>query len=299
MKNYAFLTIDTCKRIAKERGGECLSLEYKYGSYLKWRCGYGHEWEAPLGNIKNQYRWCPYCAGNARLTIDWFKEHAKSKGGECLSSEYKNQKTKLNFKCKEGHAWTTSAASIRNENTWCPTCSGVSKPSIESAHQLAANKLGECLSSEYINAREKLKWRCKEGHQWDATLNVVKKGHWCNICADKDRAAASNYAKIQKHWQTGEDLVCVASFEAAVVNWLNINKIPFEWQKHTFTTPIKTLSGKYSTYTPDLYLPDKNLWVEIKGWMRKDADDKWSWFSSRFPNSELWTEEVIKSKGII
>ncbi|PKC63455.1 hypothetical protein RhiirA1_238780 [Rhizophagus irregularis] len=39
-------------------------------SKLLWKCIEGHLWSAPLFSIKNLGNWCPYCAGNARLTLE-------------------------------------------------------------------------------------------------------------------------------------------------------------------------------------------------------------------------------------
>jgi hypothetical protein len=57
--------IELCHKIAKNRGGECLSVEYKNTiTKMKWRCKRGHEWEAVFDSIKNQNCWCPYCPKN-------------------------------------------------------------------------------------------------------------------------------------------------------------------------------------------------------------------------------------------
>ena len=98
---------------------------------------------------------------------------------------------------------------------------------------------------------------------------------------------------IKNHWKTGEELVCQASWEPKVVEYLNANRIDFEWQSKIFTLPI----GK--TYRPDLYLKDSNIWVEIKGFFRKDAKEKWDWFKSEHPTAELWNKDKLKEMGIL
>jgi nucleoside-diphosphate-sugar epimerase len=54
-------TLKDMQELAKSRGGQCLSTAYKdIKSKLKWKCAFGHEWEAsprsPLTGI-----WCPKC----------------------------------------------------------------------------------------------------------------------------------------------------------------------------------------------------------------------------------------------
>jgi hypothetical protein len=53
------------------------------------------------------------------------------------------------------------------------------------------------------------------------------------------------------------------------------------------------------TYRPDLYLIDQGVWIEIKGYFRKDAQEKWDWFKSQFPNAELWDKKKLKEMRIL
>jgi len=54
--------------------------------------------------------------------------------------------------------------------------------------EIAKKRSGFCLSTEYINAHTKLKWKCKKGHKWLATPNHIKSGTWCKICSHKNIA---------------------------------------------------------------------------------------------------------------
>lgn len=105
-------------------------------------------------------------------------------------------------------------------------------------------------------------------------------------------ARKTKNSSTKRHWKTKKQLVCQASWEAAVVDYLNKNKIDFDWQI-IFRMP----NG--STYRVDLYLKKENLYVEIKGFMREIAFKKWQWFHKKFPNSELWTRDILISKGIL
>ena len=92
------------------------------------------------------------------------------------------------------------------------------------------------------------------------------------------------------HWKTHKKLYCKGSYEIAVVEWLNENKIDFDWQIR-FTTP----QDQY--YFVDLFLKDRNVWVEIKGYKRPLNMKKWFWFHSEYPNSELWDDQKLKELG--
>jgi hypothetical protein len=100
------------------------------------------------------------------------------------------------------------------------------------------------------------------------------------------------HSQTKLHWKTGEEVICVGSYESTVVDYLNSNQINFEWQPKVFKMP----SGK--TYRPDLYLSDRDLWIEIKGFFRGDALEKWTWFSEN-NRAELWDKSTLKMMGIL
>ena len=106
-------------------------------------------------------------------------------------------------------------------------------------------------------------------------------------------ARSQTQSTIKIHWKTGEELVCQASWEPRVVDYLNNNKINYLWQPQIFKMP----NGK--TYRPDAYLENEDKWIEIKGYFRKDALEKWNWFQSKHPNSELWDKKKLKEMGIL
>lgn len=112
-------------------------------------------------------------------------------------------------------------------------------------------------------------------------------------------AKSQAHSTTKVHWKTGEELVCQASWEPKVVDYLNTNKIEYLWQPKVFVTPVLTQGGRNSTYRPDLFLINENKWIEIKGWFRDDAKLKWDWFQSEYPNSELWDKKKLKEMGIL
>jgi predicted RecB family nuclease len=57
------------------------------------------------------------------------------------------------------------------------------KLTIEDMKNLAKKRGGKCLSVKYINSTTKLKWQCKEGHEWEVAPTNIKSGTWCPWCA--------------------------------------------------------------------------------------------------------------------
>ncbi|GBB89271.1 hypothetical protein RclHR1_15970005 [Rhizophagus clarus] len=175
------ITLEDVKQIAIDKGGECLSQEY-INSYtpLIWKCNKGHEWSAKLHGIKNLNTWCPKCAGNKRLTLEEANQIASIKNGRCLSEKYLNGRQNLLWQCSIGHKWLASLERVKNKNSWCPECN---RHSIETAKSLARTRNGDCLSSNYVNNKTPLQWKCENGHIWTTNLNKIKDYHqWCPTC---------------------------------------------------------------------------------------------------------------------
>jgi len=121
-------SIEDMVRLAKMRGGRCLSQEYAgVGSQLLWECINGHQWQSrPSGVIKGN--WCPACAGNRRVSLEAYQALARSRGGECLSKKCVNNADRLRWRCAEGHTWWAVARSVKH-GTWCLLCANERKRS--------------------------------------------------------------------------------------------------------------------------------------------------------------------------
>jgi len=181
-------TIKEMQDIAKKRSGKCLSTEYVNNrTKLIWECKKGHQWEAIPYSIKNRGIWCPECKGKKKGNIEKMQEIAEKRGGKCLSSNYINNRTNLEWECEKGHQWKATPISVKNHGSWCPECSD-NKGTIEEMQKIAKKRGGKCLSANYINSKSKLKWECKMGHQWEAIpSNVKNMGTWCPKCRKKNK----------------------------------------------------------------------------------------------------------------
>lgn len=119
------LTLQEMQMLARKHGGKCLSQEYQ-GVFAKllWECREGHRWKARPNAIK-QGQWCPVCkVKKLKLTLEEMQEIARKQGGKCLSQKYVNARTKLLWKCGEGHQWEAVPTSIKS-GSWCPVCHAI------------------------------------------------------------------------------------------------------------------------------------------------------------------------------
>lgn len=136
-----------------------------------------------------------------KYTIKYIHELASEKGGKCLSTEYKNCKQILLWRCKKGHLFEKSLEKVIYRASWCPECSIRRKITIEDMKILARDRGGRCLSKSVKNATDKLTWQCSESHKWKATPNSVKdgpkkRGSWCPKCSGNTKKSISDVKKI-------------------------------------------------------------------------------------------------------
>jgi hypothetical protein len=118
--------IERCRQHALKNGGKCLSTEYiNSKTKLHWQCEKGHEWHVAWDSIE-QGHWCPICTADRlgkafKIEIEQCRRLAEEHGGQCLSREYKNNRTKLHWRCAEGHEWYASYSNVHQWH-WCPKC---------------------------------------------------------------------------------------------------------------------------------------------------------------------------------
>lgn len=191
-------TINSMHILAQKNGGLCLSKSYiNARTKLLWQCNKKHQFEMTPDHVKHNH-WCPICRHKSqrqpnKYTIQEMVKIAKERNGECLSINYVDANTKLKWKCNVCNTiWYTTPSTILNSKRWCPKC-GINKAKeyakskrhgIEKCNEIAKQYGGMCLSTNYIDAFSQLRWRCKNGHEWIASLNTVKnKKRWCKICA--------------------------------------------------------------------------------------------------------------------
>jgi hypothetical protein len=86
------------------------------------------------------------------------------------------------------------------------------------------------------------------------------------------------FGKIASHgkrfWY--KDICFRSSWELAFAKFLDNTRIKWLYESKTF--PIKLNNGVDATYTPDFYLTETNEYIEIKGWWRDIAKEKYECF---------------------
>ena len=80
------LSIEHAQEAAHAKGGECLSSTYVNSDIkLRWRCHRGHEWAAPLNNVRKGH-WCRICANMAMISQRHSKARRKYADAPCVAA---------------------------------------------------------------------------------------------------------------------------------------------------------------------------------------------------------------------
>ena len=168
-----------------------LSTEYINNySKLDYICNKGHTHSITWGNwcIGNR---CPYCSGKNKKDLNEIKLKFEKEGYILISNKYKNNNTKLDYICPNGHKHSISW------NKWscgrrCPFCAGLVKLTLEDIKKSFYSEGFTLLSKEYKNAFTKLEYICPKGHKHSINWNKWWYSRRCPTCAIISRCGHNN-----------------------------------------------------------------------------------------------------------
>ncbi|NVM30333.1 MAG: hypothetical protein HWN65_15920 [Candidatus Helarchaeota archaeon] len=149
----------------------------------------------PEINNKIDYKELDIYSSNNLNELKKLQEIAVQRGGKCRSTEYINNRTKVELVCKEGHVWEATPDSIK-QGKWCKKCTGLS---LKKMQEIAKQRGGKCISPEYVNNYTKLEFQCKEGHIWESIPSNIKRGTWCPKCGAKGGGRKRRLRKQLNH----------------------------------------------------------------------------------------------------
>lgn len=132
-----------------------------------------------------------------------YHELAKERGYEWLGPFPSNTHTKTFWRCPEGHEWEAYYHNIQR-GTGCPVCVRVEvgeRRRIKSPdyYKLAEERGFEWLGSEVSGSQTKTRWKCSEGHEWDACYSHIRRGYGCPYCSGTARKTPGDYYKLAKN----------------------------------------------------------------------------------------------------
>lgn len=192
------LTYEYIRHGFNEYGYELISTTYiNSSSKLKYRCPNNHIGMISWNNFQRGRR-CPFCINNnIKHDINFIRSEFEKEGYKLLSTNYLNNKQRLEFICNNNHI------SDINWMHWqrgqrCTYCGGNSHVSIDTIFK-DFNKYGyRLLSKKYIDSQYKLKYICPYGHKHSISWNNWQQGQRCSTCSFINRSGSNHW-----NWKGG------------------------------------------------------------------------------------------------
>lgn len=223
-------------------------------------------------------------------TYEEIKTYIESYGYTLLSTEYKNNKQKLDMLCDHNHEIHISYHDFSTGHR-CPYCS---KNIIsENDVKVYLNEFGYELIGEYKNTNSKAWFKCPKGHIIDMTFGRFKAGHRCRECQHgqknkyediKNYFASYGYTLVGDYKRRDEklELICPSGHEIKIsydcfrkgvrcckcngsngekeiMSFLDKNSVCYEPQY-----PFEDCRDK-QPLPFDIYLPMHNICIEYQG----------------------------------
>ena len=142
-----------------------------------------------------------YC-NRKRHSIKYVKEKTKeiAEGYKCLEENYINNRTKLKFKCKEGHIFFMKWARFQR-GCRCAECARNKKLTLSYVKRETKKiaKGYKCISDKYKNAGNKLTFLCDKNHIFKMNWNNFKQG---KIISDYASKLSENKEAYEKQFSS-------------------------------------------------------------------------------------------------
>lgn len=215
-KNCGHVTYASPKGVLSGRGcGTCFSIPKKktHSQYLEdlqikgikaepldtyvnrktklrhlWGCG--HVTEVSPDKVLNGSG-CGTCFGKQLKTHEWYVRKLKEKGIKVIPLDlYNGSHTKIRHEWEGcGHVTINEPSGVL-QGYGCNKCHLSYSVDREYTQErmdrsiliMYEGRVWRDVSTPYINARTKLRWRCCLGHTWDALPYNVKRGKGCPVC---------------------------------------------------------------------------------------------------------------------
>ncbi len=175
-------SFEEVKNIFEQNGYKLLSKKYKsIKDKLEILCPNNKKHKMRLNDFLNGHR-CSCFAKNTKKTYIEAKASFEKEGYILLSKQYRNSyKQKLKYRCPNGHEHSIKYAEW-NAGKRCPYCSGNAKPKIEEIKTYFTNEGFILFENKYINGRQKLHYKCPNGHFGTISYFSWKQGCRCSQC---------------------------------------------------------------------------------------------------------------------
>jgi hypothetical protein len=181
--------LNELRKIAESKGGKLISTEYTNGrTKLEVEDKNGMRFFMSGTDLRRNH-WSPFESNTVRDSeyhLNLLREIAKNKGGKLISTQYLGAKIKLEFEDSQQRRFFMTPDDVKGtKGRWSGYESGnvYNNPEyhLNILREIAKNKGGKLISTQYINGRTKLEFENIFGRRFYLTPNQVKKGVWSHF----------------------------------------------------------------------------------------------------------------------
>ena len=242
-------SIEYMQKIAKDRGGDCLSKAYVNSkTKLLWSCSNNHTWEAIPLNIVNKGSWCPLCIKESHIKSKMINEKPRAKKPVGYWNNLENCKHEALKYTTKSDWQKNSPLSYRwaSRNKWVDECISHMKSERKPNHYWTL----ELCKEEANKYKTKVEWRLTSR----ASFSKANKEGWLAICCE--------------HMEKGKKWFGPSSIMEFLVSY----DIDFR-EEYRFKGSPEVDKRPF-----DFYLPNFNLVIEFHGeqhligWGRRTED---------------------------
>ena len=161
-----------------------------------WKCIKGHIYTSVVKRRTGQKSGCPICSG--RQVLSGYND-LRTKFPDIAAEAYEWDPTtvtaksgqKKDWKCKEGHIYTSTVAGRTSTGNGCSVCCNQKLLAGFNDLQtkfpdIAAEADGWDPSTVIPGTPQKKNWKCNLGHNWNAIVRSrTQQGSGCPVCANK------------------------------------------------------------------------------------------------------------------
>lgn len=227
------------KDYVAQQGYVLLSTEYTSSQTpLQILCSKGHNIKPSFSEFKRKAR-CNECSRSRKPTIDEINTYIAPKGFKVISTEYKDNSTKLQTQCSKGHVWDICWNNLKNGNG-CPYCYGNKKYTFDDIKKNLEQFGYKINQNFYKDVSTKIELICPKQHRYSVRYHDFLTGVRCSSCSHQTSRAEQEVLDFVKQYYPNS-------------------------KKVRFYEVIENQGAKYKNKELDIYVPELRLAIEYCG----------------------------------
>ena len=145
-------------------------------------CSAGHTYQTTYRHIVKRGQRCNVCLKGDTSTHQEVIDNILKEKGHKLQTGYINNRTKVSVICDKGHEYNITPTHIK-KGVGCGVCGGKDKNKIQEDLDKFCDEFNFKRLEDYKTTHTRIKFSCKEGHEFYKSPSKLKTSKICSVCA--------------------------------------------------------------------------------------------------------------------